>query len=199
MPKLKMLDLCQGLRVWIWLDIGNYLIASPRRWSGQNVPTYLVEIVETTEDSIEGSLRELAEHDIADVRIHDFSAKGDYEYGENHNENFTRGVREVEAILNDGLYRYVDVYLFCCQKELSVRDLPHDVRDYFRIDAEWAETADFDDLFGELYSGIYVWPSLPEDENPHYNIRALDEYCKQKGIKAIDLSEEELRQFRTDL
>lgn len=32
-------------------------------------------------------------------------------------------------------------------------------------------------------------------DGPEYNIRALDKYCKGKGIKASELTEEELKQF----
>lgn len=32
-------------------------------------------------------------------------------------------------------------------------------------------------------------------DGPEYNIRALDKYCKRKGTKAFELTEEELKQF----
>ncbi|MBQ7890762.1 MAG: hypothetical protein IJ359_01250 [Erysipelotrichaceae bacterium] len=35
-------------------------------------------------------------------------------------------------------------------------------------------------------------------DGPEYNIRALDKYCKEKGMKPEELSDNELKQFELE-
>lgn len=41
--------------------------------------------------------------------------------------------------------------------------------------------------------GVYVKPS--DEEIPRINMRALSRYCDEKGLKPIELSDEEREQF----
>lgn len=50
-----------------------------------------------------------------------------------------------------------------------------------------------DNIVAKEANGAYT---LPFDESaPMHDIRALDRYCKQKGIKMSELTDEELKKF----
>lgn len=48
----------------------------------------------------------------------------------------------------------------------------------------------FDDIFSD---GIYAFP--PDPKAPKVKIRALDEYCRKKGVEPKELSKEEMKKF----
>ncbi|TCN21203.1 hypothetical protein [Mesobacillus foraminis] len=52
------------------------------------------------------------------------------------------------------------------------------------------EIEKFDNAFPD---GVFAFP--PSPEAPKVRIRALDKYCREKGITPRDLSKEEMEQF----
>jgi hypothetical protein len=52
------------------------------------------------------------------------------------------------------------------------------------------EELDFDDFFED---GVYAIPRPPGE--PRVKVRALYEYCKEKGITPDQLNEDEMEQF----
>ncbi|KGR89843.1 MULTISPECIES: hypothetical protein [Bacillales] len=52
------------------------------------------------------------------------------------------------------------------------------------------EIEEFDDAFPD---GVFAIPRNPKD--PKVKVRALWDYCKEKGVDPEDLSEEEMEQF----
>ncbi len=48
----------------------------------------------------------------------------------------------------------------------------------------------FDNAFPD---GVFAFP--PDPNAPKVRIRALDKYCREKGIKPVDLSKEEMERF----
>lgn len=50
----------------------------------------------------------------------------------------------------------------------------------------------FDTIISEESEGIYAWPAAP---NENYKIREILDYCKVRGIKTSELSEEDMEQF----
>jgi hypothetical protein len=49
---------------------------------------------------------------------------------------------------------------------------------------------EFDNAFPD---GVFAFPPNPEE--PRVKVRALGEYCKEKGVAPGALSEEEMKQF----
>lgn len=52
------------------------------------------------------------------------------------------------------------------------------------------QVEEFDNAFPD---GVFAFPPNPKE--PRVKVRALGEYCKEKGIKPNELSKEEMSQF----
>jgi hypothetical protein len=65
------------------------------------------------------------------------------------------------------------------------------VGDEMKVDKKLIkEIEEFDNAFPD---GIYVVP--PNSKEPRVKVRALWDYCKQKGVEPKDLSREEIEEF----
>lgn len=45
----------------------------------------------------------------------------------------------------------------------------------------------------DIANGVYTL--IPDEQSPNYNFRAIDLYCKEKGISPYELSDGELEKF----
>ncbi|MBT2757908.1 hypothetical protein J7E71_18685 [Mesobacillus foraminis] len=52
---------------------------------------------------------------------------------------------------------------------------------------------DIDKFENAFPDGVFAFP--PDPKAPKVRIRALDKYCREKGIKPVDLSKEEMERF----
>lgn len=53
--------------------------------------------------------------------------------------------------------------------------------------------AALDDIVYKYANGVFVEPSF--DQSKSFDCRGLLKYCKEKGVKPEDLSDEELKRF----
>lgn len=52
---------------------------------------------------------------------------------------------------------------------------------------------EIDPFDGDIPDGVYARPSSPGE--PKVKVRALSDYCKEKGVEPKDLSPEEMERF----
>ncbi len=57
---------------------------------------------------------------------------------------------------------------------------------------EIREFGELDRIVSELANGVYIGP---DNGTPNYDIRAVAEYCEERGISPSSLTDEELAQF----